>query len=163
MDLRHYINLVETANFSFFHGSKRDIQLGTIIKGKRIQHYDSESKMVEKVLEHFKPLDCLSRNASVFMVDAPNIDLIEKAGGYADYIYSVEPLGKIEKNDVSWWGDIYSLSLHYSSIEELIPESKEIAINYWKGVSSKKPLWEYRTPAFKIVSLVGGYLGGTNA
>lgn len=160
LNIRNYINLIEsTTNSVLFHGSRTDIEIGTVLTGRPIKHTDRESKLVEAVLEHYRPKNCLPRNQSVFMVDTPDIDVIEKVGGYADYIFSVQPLGNVEKNDVFWWAQIYSLAEDSKSLDELKNRAATDANNYWSGEPSRRTRWEYRTDKAKVMQMVGGYRG----
>jgi hypothetical protein len=171
MNLRHFINLVETPSITYFHGSRREYRVGVVLKGRKVSHEDKESKMVETILERTKPVTALSRHESVYMVNANDIDLIEKAGGYADYIYEVQPLDDVHVSDVFWWAEIYNYMFDYLDANDpkvkasVLQKCESLAAKYWSGSASSKPSWEYRVRRAKVTNLVGGYNfeGGADA
>ena len=153
-DIREFINIVENSQL-YFHGSREKLAIGTILNPMSEYDNDVEVLLVEKVLENFRPTDCIPRNKSVYMVSDPDPDLIDRAGGYSNFIYQVKPQGKIEKNDVHWWAkildNIYDENhLSRNFISEYL---KKMAINYWAGNASNRPTWEYRCESAIIVSL----------
>lgn len=154
--MRRIMELVEGTQ-SFYWGSKTEFKIGTTLKGRMPKHHDSASKWVEQMFERFRPGDALSRTKSVYMVDVPSDDLIEKAGGYANHIYEVSPVGDVSKNDVTWWAEV--LSLYYDSkkvakgndyITWCIKNIKPLVEAYYSGQFSNRPTWEYRAEACKI-------------
>lgn len=162
MSLRHYINIVESSYRKLYHGSRGEIPIGELLSSDSIEHDDEESQAVEEILEYFRPEGVLPRAGCVFMVDKNDIDYIEKIGGYADYIYEVEPQGQVFKYDVSWWADIYSYAFDWvdgseEEHEEILRECKSLADNYWGGKQSSNPKWEYITNTAVVVGYVGGY------
>jgi hypothetical protein len=92
----------------------------------------------------------LSHKDSVFMChDDEDVDL---AGGGTDYIFVVEPLGKVEKHDMNWSGEISMLVSDGFDIES--PEVTNAANNYWNGVPHPdESVWEYLTPFARILSV----------
>lgn len=143
----HEITESETA---LFWGSRSEFPLGETIVGRKITHHDAESKWVEKVFEQYRNAQYLNRNLSVFLVDSPDPDLIEKAGGYADHIYQMVPQGKIERNDVQWWAQVYSFALEFKHAEPgperaaILKQIAPLVENYFTGSASDQPIWEYR-------------------
>lgn len=144
--MRKLLNIVESKELKFFHGSRNPLKTGVVLLPQN-NLFDNEEILVEYVLEKFRPKESLPRHESVYMVDKPDADLIDKVGGYSAYIYEVEPAGKVEKNDVSWWNKIYQHSLgeDYISHSYISPILSTMARNYWAGVASDKPSWEYRS------------------
>jgi tRNA uridine 5-carbamoylmethylation protein Kti12 len=135
---------------AFFHSSAKYIKNNTILR----PHADSyvkqiDNEFLEKLMEKYRPSDKLSRYDSVFLVD--DMDLLDDAGASTDFIYTVEPIGNIEKSDLAWYTEVQIVD---EDDTELI---KEYVENYWNGVpftDSSASLFEYRVPAAKIIELV---------
>lgn len=148
---------------AYYHGSKTPLEIGTILRPKadgyvQQQYADgSEDNWVELELEKARPKDKLSRLESVFMLDLdPGREdddgfLFDSAGGYGDYVYEVEPLGRVEQSDLRWYT--------YAAFLAKTPLSKKRAINaYWRGKRAGY-LMEARTPAARVVRRAGGHEG----
>lgn len=159
MRMREIIDLVESEATALFHGSRAVLKVGDRLVAKR-PRLDPEERAVEAVLEHFRPDGCLPRHASIFLVDRPDGDLIERVGGYADHIYQVEPQGPVERNDVRWWAVILNEGAldvaHGSKAEraEALAACRPLAEAYWRGEASDNPAWEYRAAGGRIVRIV---------
>jgi hypothetical protein len=146
----------ENTTKRYFHGSRFQLPVGFKITPQK-NGYTShpETQKAERLLEKYRPTNKLSRSQSVFLVDDP--ELIDFAGGYEDYIYEVQPVGKVEKSDLSWYSEIESIpsgGIYLDSYEE---EIKQCALNYWNDVPYYKPensLFEYRTPAAIIIGQI---------
>lgn len=98
-------------------------------------------------MESYRPVNKISRFESVFMVNDPS--LVEYAGGYEDFIYEVEPIGQVDRSDLSWYSEIEI----YNDPEE----REECAKNYWNGIPFTNPanrLWEYRAKEAKIIGML---------
>lgn len=157
--MRELMNIVEHEGREYFHGSRRNFEIGHVLAAHR-PRLEPEEKAVELILERFRPEDCLPRNKCIFMVAQPDPDLIERAGGYAQYIYQVEPQGRVERNDVHWWAKI----LNEGAIDVFkgTPEEKAEALvacqpmaeAYWLGDASERPLWEYRSVRGVITAII---------
>jgi hypothetical protein len=133
---------------NLYHGSRKEFPNGFILTPQN-DGYTSypEVQFSENILELVRPKDKLSRKKSVYMV--ADIDEIDSAGGYLDFVYLVRPLGRVEASDEGW----------YSEIDEWIDnpdQAKECAINYWNGTPYKGvgSLFEYRTPKAMVLRLV---------
>lgn len=137
-----------------YHGSRRKFPVGFVLKPNRSRG-DPEERAVEKILEYYRPKNKLSRQQSVYFVDTPDPDSIERAGGYSDYIYEVSA-DYVEKNDVSWWAEILNGGAYdfLDGNKEALLWCKEAAEAYWAGKPSVKPHWEYRAPEGKIIGIV---------
>lgn len=164
-NIRLYIALVENENTTkYYHGSKSPYKIGTTLHGRPIQHSDEESQWTETILEHTKPHTQLSRNKAVFMVNEPNIDTIEKVGGYPNYIYELTPLNNISQHDTHWWTEIYQYAISYNSTTntelklQMTNDINQLAHNYWYSIPSHNPTWEYLTASATISNLINGYL-----
>ena len=123
----------------YYHGTCSKFPDGFILKPQKAGYVQ-----VEALMEKYRPLDKLSRFNSVFLVGNP--DEIDSAGGYEDHIYEVQPIGKVEVSDLSWYSDL--------QIDSTDDEKRTWALNYWNGVPYKNKensLIEYRAPQAKII------------
>ena len=133
-----------------FHGSRKRFPKGFVLRPQSDGYISFEEvKVHEAVMDHFRPVHCLPRSKSVFMVADPAE--IDYAGGYEDNVYEVQPQGKVEKNDMAWYSELGSYTEHFDEqgqIDLNDPEIMKAATNYWNGVPYKNPansLWEYRS------------------
>jgi hypothetical protein len=133
----------------YYHGSKKLFSVGltlTPMKDGYAESDDEDTTMVENILNKYKPSLALSRQDSIFMVDTPDPDLIEKMGGYADHIYEVIPAGTVYKNDLRWYGELSSIIWKEDDME-----AKKLALGYWSGKSfDGNPHFEYRAKSATI-------------
>ena len=90
----------------------------------------------------------LSHKNSVFMCNSDeDIDL---AGGGTEWLFTVEPIGKIEKHDMNWSSEISMLISDGFNIDS--NEIKNAANNYWHGTPHyNESVWEYLTSKAKII------------
>lgn len=143
------IILEETGKF--YHGSMDELPVGTILT-PRLDDYEKDwgSTDFYHVLEKYRPSNMLSHKESVFMVD--NEDDVDVAGGGTDWLFTVKPLGPIQKHDLNWSSEISMLISEGYSID-----SKEVinaANNYWLGVAHpNESVWEYLTPKVEIIKV----------
>jgi hypothetical protein len=132
------------AEKKFYHGSYETLPIGTILKPqgniKTIPNFE--------ILEKYRPKEMLSLKDSVFLV--ANDEDIDACGGGTDYVFTVTPIGKIEKHNLAW-------STEISKLEKNDPKYKEkeqrMAENYWNGIGHPNGVWEYLTPAAKIIKV----------
>jgi hypothetical protein len=81
-----------------------------------------------------------------------NDEDVDLAGGGTEYLFVVEPLGKIEKHDVNWSSEISMLISDGLEIDN--PKVISAATNYWNGTPHyNEQVWEYLTPFAKIISV----------
>lgn len=131
---------------SFYHGTKKIFPIGFILL-PQLDGYVHQEIEIENILEKYRPENKISRFNSVFLVDNP--DNVDFAGGYEDYIYKVQPIGQIDKSDLSWYSDV--------SIYNTEKENQIYATNYWNQIpykNSDNSLWEYRCKSAKIIELI---------
>ena len=140
--------LTEAAVPTFFHGSRRPLKLGTVLRPKGMPDFEEEEQVTEDILERYRPDDHLPRQASVYLVANP--EDIDGAGGSSNHVYVVEPSGTVERSDVGWWGHIYLNVMAYEDGDVSEDEMRQYAENYWNGVADKGR-WEYRCPAAKVI------------
>jgi hypothetical protein len=150
----------------YYHGSKKYFKPGFVLMPQPDGYLtgddvDPISKQMvlstEAMLETFRPPSILPRRMSVFMVGSPNRDLILRAGGYADYIYEVEPLSRVFRSNLYWYGEIFKQSLDLSERpkQEWPEEIRTMAMNYWSGApSGTRYAVEWRTGSARVVRLI---------
>ena len=145
--------LTESKTPTLYHGSRKKFPIGMVLKPQSDGYVHSDDDNIgetESILDSYRPSSMLSRNQSVFMVDDP--EDIDYAGGYDDYIYIVEPIGKVERNDLHWYSE---LSMYAGYNDDMDDEFEQWASNYWNGVySGSGGIWEYRAKAAKIVGIL---------
>jgi hypothetical protein len=134
----------------YYHGSSIKLPVGTILRPQlgyeeRWSHTDFYN-----ILEMYRPANMLSHANSVFMCDNP--DDVDLAGGATDWLFTVIPLGQVQRHDMNYSSEISSLvSLGHDFDSE---EIKEAAEDYWAGIESpNEVIWEYLTPAAKILKV----------
>lgn len=141
----------------YYHGSKTPLEIGAIIRPKKDGYAQrqfadgSEDNWVERAMEAGRPPDKLSRLESVFLLRLDNDPadgfLFEHAGGYGDYVYEVEPIGRVEESDLRWY-----TAAAYPRTE--LGRKRAISA-YWRGKPAGYQM-EYRTPAARVIRRVGG-------
>lgn len=150
MNIRHYINLVEAiSGRKFYHGSFDELPVGTILKPQ--EGYEDRWSGVDfyAPLEKYRPQGMLAHKDAVFMCDNP--DDIDNAGGGAEWLFTVEPLGEVQRHDLNWGSEISLLMEDPKANHVAI---KKAAENYWNGVPhTDENVWEYLTPAARIIAV----------
>lgn len=142
---------VKTVSMVYFHGSMKKFEPGDILTPQSDGYVNSPDPMVrqtERIIESQRPANALSRKDSVFMVGNP--EEIDFAGGYEDYVYEVEPIGQVDKNDMSWYSDLGT----YMWDREDDTEAIRLAQGYWSGKAKgggEHTLFEYRASKARIV------------
>lgn len=135
----------------YYVGSRRELTPGSKLHGRAPDHGSGDdvdevaSRRVEALFETHRPVPALSRMKSVYMVDTADADLIERAGGRADHIYEVSPVGSVSRNDVGWWPAMFDEAM--AETEGLADETAigKIARSYFAGEArDAQPTWEYR-------------------
>jgi hypothetical protein len=130
---------------TYFHGSYEQLPVGTILKPKENYEEIWGETDFYFVLEKYRPQHLLPHKESVFMCDNPQD--IDNTGGGTDWLFTVLPDEYIQKHDQSWCSEI-SLLIDNDENQELI---EQYAFNYWNGISSENPVWEYLTKQAKII------------
>lgn len=157
MNIRDLMNIVESGSSNMFHGSRRRLPVGTVLRPS-LSMPEPEEQAVEAILEHYRPSNCLPRNESIYLADTRDPDVIERLGGYVDHIYKVEPIGAVERNHVGWWSKILtSGAVEYADgDQDAMIWCKDLAEAYWRGeAASSSGAWEYRARSGKIVAIIG--------
>jgi len=145
-----------------YHGSRERFPIGFVLK-PHLPKLEPEEAAVEKVLEHVRAHDrrfvcSLPRSKSVYLVDTPDVDLIERAGGRATHVYEVDATC-VEKNDAHWWAEIlsngaYDYTAGAATFQQLLGWTHKYGLSYWLGRASDRPLWEYRARSAHVVAVV---------
>ena len=144
--MRNWITLVENEQKSFYHGSDRDWEIGTVSRGRGADyHKDWSQTDFYSTLEKYRPSEMIAHSEAVFMCD--NDDDIDSVGGATDWVLEMLPLGPVERHDINWSSAI-SAAVDDDADEDAI---KEMAMNYWNGIASPDPLWEYLTREAKVI------------
>jgi hypothetical protein len=133
----------------FYHGSLKEFPIGFVLTPQK-DGYIATNDSLEKLLESKRPETSLPRAESVFMVK--DVDDIEAAGGYLDYVYEVEPIGNVEHNDVGFYSEAQSYAWGHSDKYE----AEKMAQAYWSGNRCPHDfsVMEYRCRQAKIVGIV---------
>jgi hypothetical protein len=143
--------LIEDLNV-YYHGSMTYLSAGTILKPS--ENYETMWGNTDfySLLEKYRPIGMLSHKEAVFMVaDDDDIDL---SGGGTNWVFIVEPLGKVQKHDINWSSEISMISSEYSGTPEFDEKIYNAALNYWNGIPHyDESVWEYLTPGARIISV----------
>lgn len=134
----------------YYHGSSIELPVGTILRPRPGYEERWGNTDFFGVLEMYRPPNKLSHAQSVFMVGDP--DEVDLAGGGTEYLFTVVPLGPVQRHDLNYSSEISSLISLGFDIDS--PEIQDAAEDYWAGIESpNEVLWEYLTPAAKIVKV----------
>jgi hypothetical protein len=152
MNFKRFYKLINenTMPDKFYHGSMIELPVGTILKPNDNYEGNWSNTDFYEVLERYRPKGMLSHKNSVFMCG--NDEDVDLAGGGTEYLFIVNPIGKIEKHDVNWSSEISGLISEGLKIDD--PRVIDAANNYWSGNPHyNEQLWEYLTPLAKIISV----------
>lgn len=156
--MRNFINVIESAGTTLYHGSRVEFSAGTILAPQADGYVsypdaDEQHNLTEQVLERHRPQGCVSRFGAVFLIDNP--DLIDYAGGYTDYIYEVEPLGPVTRCNLAWYSELYAIcedAVLSESYSTETPEMIEAALHYWNAdPRDSSDLYEFLTDRARVV------------
>ena len=134
---------------SYYHGSMDDLPVGTILRpGNDDYEQNWGDNLWYKALEMYRPPKYRSHRESVFMVD--NDEDVDAAGGGTDYLFTVKPLGEVQRHDMNWMSEIGGLL--DDGVDMRDSKIKQMALNYWNGVPHpNESVWEYLAPEAVIV------------
>lgn len=161
MKYHRAIRLFSFPTPTYYHGSQSEFPVGFTLSpqlGGYATLPDEDIAEVEAIIEQFRPPDKIPRRDAVFMVGNP--DEIDAAGGNDDFIYEVEPIGKVEASDLSWYSKI---SVYWMDMTD--DKKQQLAEGYWSGEvftdtellgGSKHSLIEYRARGAKVLSVDSG-------
>lgn len=137
-------------NITFYHGSMKRLSVGTILSPRNTYEDTWGNTEFYNILKMYKPNGMLGHNEGVFMVSSEeDIDL---AGGGTEWMFIVEPLGKIQKHDLNWSSEISMLISDGKEFDD--EEVMNAARSYWNGEPHpNESVWEFITPKAKIISV----------
>ena len=123
----------------YFHGSDDYLPKGSVLRN--CVNYEGKwgGTGFYRGLEKHRPEDMRPHNKSVFMVK--EFDDLEYCGGGEEFTFIVCPQGDVSKHDMFWSSKVSCLLDEGYDISS--PEVKEAAFNYWEGIASVEPCWEY--------------------
>lgn len=155
-----------------YHGSRKDFPVGFMLTPQTdgyihaTREDNSAHVMLEDALERYRPAHCVPRENAVFMCE--DIEMIDYAGGYNDFVYLVEPDQPVTCCNLAWYSALYSLCEHetfsaqearaqghdwYPDWEE--PELKVYALNYWNcAPHGDDDLFEWLSPRAVIKKII---------
>lgn len=134
----------------FYHGSSDKLSVGTILTPRNTYEDNWAHTDFYGPLEMYRPADKLAHKQSVFMCDNP--DDVDLAGGATDWLFTVVPLGPVQRHDMNYSSEISSLISLGHEFDS--PEVMDAAKAYWAGEESpNETVWEYLTPSAKIVKV----------
>jgi hypothetical protein len=151
--MRKFIDIVESAAKLYYHGSNDELPVGTILKG-RGSDYENDWSHTDfyQILEKYRPANMLSHKDAVFMCKTP--EDVDISGGGTEWLFTVEPLGIVQRHDLNWSSEISNLLSVSEFDDEYLDDIIEAAANYWNGVPHHdENVWEYLTPSAKIVKV----------
>lgn len=144
------MRISEVAQTTFYHGSMDELPVGTVLTPR--DNYESNwgATSFYAALEAYRPQSMLSHHQAVFICSDP--DDVDLAGGGTEWLFTVEPIGKIERHDLNWSSEISMLIDDGYAINSL--EVANAAKNYWNGTPhTGEQVWEYLTPKAKILQV----------
>ena len=140
----------------YYHGSNTKLPVGTILKPSPTYENDWSGTDFHQVLENHRPENMLAHKNSVFMCDNP--DDIDLAGGGTEWLFTVVPLGPVQRHDLNWSSEISMLMSEVDASEstswQLQKKIRKAAENYWNGIPHhNENVWEYLTSSAKIIAV----------
>lgn len=148
----------------FYHGSLEPLEPGTILRPGVGGFLSSRLhiRAAERILAAFRPRTAIPRTKSIFMTDSPDPRVITSAGGHDNYIYAIEAMDAVERNDAGWWDviarDVRDFLRHGGGrVSEIDPHwHAEAAEAYWNGerCPHEDYPWEYRTRRARVLELI---------
>jgi hypothetical protein len=134
----------------FFHGSMEHLPEGTVLTPRDNYQTNWGGTSFYGVLEKHRPPRYLAHHQAVFMVG--NEDDVDLAGGGTEWLFTVQPIARVERHDLNWSSEISMLvDQGYDADSDKV---KTAAKNYWEGVPHyNESVWEYLTPRAKIIAV----------
>lgn len=148
--MKTFLSYLESKQKLFYHGSSNKLPVGTILTPR--DDYEERWSHTDfyHALEMYRPPNMLAHKQSVFMCDNP--DDIDNAGGATDWLFTVQPLGVVQKHDLNWGSEVSGLIDLGNDISS--KAVKNAAANYWNGTPHpNENVWEYLTPQARILKV----------
>lgn len=144
-----YKEITESSKL-YYHGSYDQLPVGTVLTASTdYEQTWGEDEGFYQILERHRPASALAHKQAVFMADTP--EDVDNLGGATDWLFTVRPSARIERHDQSWVSLMQSLLSEGNGVDS--PEVLQVIQNYWDGVASDNPVWEYLTPSAVIVAV----------
>lgn len=125
----------------FFHGSMNQLAIGLFLCPQSDGYVQTtESQDLEELMESCRPDELVSRQDAVYFTS--DIELIEPLGGYSDYIYEVEPIGKYSKHDLAWYSEADRCLMNDDKLGAMAA-----AKSYWSG----EPYFDLSNSAYEYL------------
>lgn len=133
----------------FYHGSSVFLAPGTLLRPdpRHEEHWTDNGWY--RALELHRPEGMLAHRDAVFCCDNP--DDLDAAGGGTDWVFTVVPRGPASRHDMNWGTRIDLAIEEGKNIED--EAIAALARNYWAGVATEDPLWEYLAAGAKIIAV----------
>jgi hypothetical protein len=133
----------------YYHGSMEHLPVGTILRPNPDYEKEWQSTDFYNALEFHRPPGMMAHKDSVFMCDNP--DDVDAAGGGTEWLFTVKPLGPIQRHDLNWSSEISMLWDEDHDFDSA--EVEQAADNYWAGIPHpNEQVWEYLTPSAEIIA-----------
>lgn len=134
------MRLHEIASPTFYASTSDQQPSGAIIE--RIGSTSRLGAAREGKLEARRPPGCLPRQQSLYLGLAP---------GDGEFVYSVEPIGKVDRHHTSWLKRLQTTNIaNQGEIDQLVQ-------GYWSGQpipEAQDEPWEYRALRIKVLRAV---------
>ena len=134
----------------YYHGTDNFLPTGTVMTGRGSAYAEDWKTLGEAydILEERRPQHLIAHRNAVFMcsVDVDNppdtgLDNIGICGGGTKYVSILRPKAPVSRHDINQM----SLAQHLIGEEADIKEIYAAVDDYWAGVASGDPLWEFLT------------------
>lgn len=132
----------------FYHGSFDYIEPGTVLTPR--PDYESNWSHTDfyNELERYRPPHMIAHANGVFMCS--DIDDVELTGGSTEWLFTVMPIGPVQKHDLNW-SSAMSCAVDLGCSKSL---KEKIAYLYWHGIPNfGESVMEYITPAATIIKV----------
>jgi hypothetical protein len=158
------MRLYEISSPRLYHGSRKEFPIGFVLTpqaegyahGSGMDTIELEAhQYCETKLEDYRPRAAISRKNAVYMVAKP--DEVDRAGGYEDFTYLVEPIGSVWRCNLYWYSMLESLGHDIENADENYVRS--MAQAYWSATPNDlgephRDLIEYLVTSAKIIEII---------
>lgn len=134
---------------TFWHASFDPLPVGTTLRPEPEYEMRWHAESAGRILEDLRPANALAHRDAVFMCD--NAQDCDNAGAHCEWLFRVQPDARVERHDMDWATRLDGMVSDGVSPDE--PEVLRLAANYWNGVPSELPVWEYLTPKATILAM----------
>ena len=143
---------------TYYRIAERKYTKDKIMKGRGDRPLANNFPAVEAILESRRPSESLDRGDSVYMREDRDFNSVGVTFDEG-YIHQIEPLGKVDKRDLTWIGvlqrrnhkDTWLRKNSYPLLSDV-----DVADNYWSGKASDNPSWEWITKEARVLEVDSG-------